>query len=84
MKKVILAAAGFVEARHDGKTLQQRRFSGAVLTDDDGDGAIEREREIVLQKRQAERIGFAIRNERWLDPYPPEIRCWQIDVAISP
>src|ERR1700749_2117501 len=38
---VALAAAGAVIARERGDALEQRRFAGAVLADDDGDGAVE-------------------------------------------
>jgi hypothetical protein len=82
--RVALAAPGLIVARQHRKSLQQRRFAGAVLADDDGDGAIEAEREIVVQEWQAERIGLAVGNACWLKPYPSEVWGRQIDVAISP
>jgi hypothetical protein len=78
-RHVSLAAAGFVIASQHGDAFQQRRFAGAVLADDDGDGAIEAQFEIVAQQRQAERIGLAVGDARRLEPDALEIRCRQID-----
>ena len=58
-RHIALAAAGFVIARQRGDAFEQRRFAGAVFADDDGDGAVEIQLEIVAQERQAERIGRA-------------------------
>jgi hypothetical protein len=80
---VTLAAAGFVIAGQYGDAFQQGGFAGAVFTDDDGDGPIETQLERIGQERQAERIGGAVGNPRWLEPDPPEIRRGQIDRAVS-
>lgn len=82
-RRITLAAAGLVITDEDADAFQQSRFAGAVLADDDGDGAIEVKRELIVQKRQAERIGLAILNERRIDPYPLEIWRRQVDIAIS-
>ena len=82
-RHVSLAAAGFVIASQHGDAFQQRRFAGAVLADDDGDGAIEAQFEIVAQQRQAERIGLAIRDLRRFEPDPLEVRRRQIDRAVA-
>ena len=82
-RQISLGAAGFVIAREHGDALQQGRFAGAVLADDDGDGAIETQLEIVAQERQAERIGLAVGDPRRLEPDAPEIRRRQVDRLVS-
>jgi hypothetical protein len=82
-RRIALAAASLVIARERGDPLQQRRFAGAVLADNDGDGVLEAEFEVVAQKRKTKRIGRAIGNARGIEPKPPEVRRRQIDVAIS-
>jgi hypothetical protein len=42
-RSVALAAAGLVVAGERRNALEQRRFAGAVLADDDGDGMVEGE-----------------------------------------
>ena len=83
-RPIALAAAGFVIAGQHRDSLQQGGFAGAVFTDNDGDGSIETQVEIVVQERQAERIGGAIGDPRGIEPDPPEVRRGQIDRAISP
>jgi hypothetical protein len=63
-RHIALAAAGLVIAGHRRDPFEQRRFAGAVLADDDGDRVRETQLEIVLQERQAERIGGAVGNFR--------------------
>jgi hypothetical protein len=81
-RRIALAAARLVITGENADAFQQCRFAGTVLADDDGNGAIESEREIVVQEWQAERIGFAIRNERGLKPDTLEVWRRQVD-AIS-
>src|SRR5436190_22540643 len=57
---VAFAAPRLVIACKRGYSFQQRGFPGAILADDDCDGAIEAELETLAQKRQAERIGVRI------------------------
>jgi hypothetical protein len=82
-RPITLATAGSVIAGERGDPLEQRRFARPVLTDDDGDGALEAQLEVVSQERQAERIGFAVRHARRIEPEPLEIRRRQVDVALS-
>ena len=42
-RHIALAAAGLVVAGERRDAFEQRRFAGAVLADDDGDGAVETE-----------------------------------------
>jgi hypothetical protein len=83
-RHVAFAAAGLVVAGEHRNPLQQRRFAGAVLADDDGDGVLEIELEVALQERQAERIGGGISDARSVEPDSLEIRRRQVDRAISP
>jgi hypothetical protein len=82
-RRVTLSAAGLVIAGEHGDALEQRRFAGAVLADDDGDGAIKAQFEVVAQERQAERIHLAVAHARRIEPQPLQIRRRQIDVAVS-
>ncbi len=82
-RPIALAAAGFVVAGEHRDALQQRRFPGAVFADDDGDGAIQVQLEIIAQKRQAERIGLAVGDPRRIEPQPLQIRRRHVDGAIS-
>jgi hypothetical protein len=83
-RHVAFAATSLVISRQHRNAFQQGRFAGAVFTGNDGDGPIEDKLEIVLQKRQAERIGLAIGNARWIEPDPFQVRRGHIDGAISP
>src|SRR6201986_5692449 len=83
-RHVALAASGSIIAGHGRDALQQRGLARAVLSYNDRDGAIEAKLEIVGQERQAERIGLPIVDPRWIEPDPLEIRCRQVDVALSP
>jgi hypothetical protein len=47
-RHIALAAARLVVAGEHRDPFQQGRFSGAVLADDDGDGAVEIELEALL------------------------------------
>jgi hypothetical protein len=82
-RHVTVAAAGFVIAREHGDSFQQGGFARAVFTNDDSDGAIETQLELVPQERKAKRIGRAVGDARRLEPYPPEVRCRHLDDAIS-
>src|SRR5436305_12634961 len=82
-RPITLATAGLIIAREHGNPFQQRGLSGAVFADDDGEGPIETELEIVPQQGKAERIGLAVLNARWLEPDPPEIRRRHLDDAVS-
>ena len=62
-RPITLAAACFIVAGKDGNALEQGRFSGAVLTDDNGDGVVEIDFESGPQKRQAERILLRITDQ---------------------
>src|SRR5216684_4379136 len=78
-----LAAAGFVISGEHGYSFQQRRLAGAVFTDDDRDRPVETQFEVIVQERQAERIGRAVLDARWIEPDAPEIRRGHIDRSIS-
>src|SRR3984885_15894007 len=54
-RSIAFAAARFVISGQHRDPLKQRRLSGPVLADDDGDGAIEAQLKVVVKKRQAER-----------------------------
>jgi hypothetical protein len=82
-RHIALAAAGFVIAGQNGDPFEQCGFARAVLADNDGDGAIEGERELVTQKRQAKWIGLRIRHTGGVKPKPPEIGCRQVDVTFA-
>ena len=79
----LFAAAGFVVSGEHRYAFQQRGLPGAVFADDDGDGAIETQLELIPQERKAKRIGRPIGNARWLEPDPLEVRCRHLDDAIS-
>src|SRR6185437_9081143 len=81
-RHIALAAARSVITGERGDAFQQRRLPGAVLADDDGDGALEAKLEIVGQERQAERIGLATGHALRIEPEPLQIRRRQIDVAF--
>jgi hypothetical protein len=57
---IALAAAGLVKAGEHGDPFQESGFAGPVFADDDGDGPVETQLKIILQERQAERIGRAV------------------------
>jgi hypothetical protein len=57
-------------------------FSRAVFSDDNRDRTIEIEREIVLQKRPAKRIGTRISHAAGIEPYALEVRRRQIDLTL--
>jgi hypothetical protein len=73
-RHIPFAAARFVIARERGDAFQQRRFAGAVLAHDDGDGAVEPELEVLCQERQAERVGLGFLDQRAIEPDPTQIR----------
>ena len=83
-RPITLAAAGLIIAGEHRDPLEQSGFAGTVFADDDGDGAIQAQLEIVPQERKAERIGLAVGDARRIEPEPPEIRRGQVDGAISP
>src|SRR6185312_16397585 len=83
-RPISLAAAGFVISGEHRYALQKRGFAGAVLADDDGDGAVEAELEIVVQKGKAERIGLAVGDTRGVEPDPLQVGCRQVDIALLP
>jgi hypothetical protein len=80
---ISLAAAGFVVTGEHGNAFQQGGFAGAVLADDDRDRPVETQLEIIAQQGQAERIGLAVGDPRWLEPDPLEIWRRQIDRAVA-
>src|SRR5258706_4010649 len=82
-RQVTVAAAGFVITGEHGDPFQQGGFAGAIFTDDDGDGAIKAQLELIPQERKAKRISRSIGNVRWLEPDPPEVWCRHPDDAIS-
>jgi hypothetical protein len=79
---IALAAAGLVVAGKHSDPLQERGFAGAVLADNDGDGAIEIELEVVLQKGKAKWIGLGIGDEFRIDPKPLQIGRGQTGPAL--
>jgi hypothetical protein len=83
-RSIAFAAARFVISGQHRDPLKQRRLSGPVLADDDGDGAIEAQLKVVVKKRQAERIGLAVGDARRIEPDPCQIRRRHVDGAISP
>ncbi len=80
---ITLAAAGFVVASEHGDRFQEGGFAGAVFADDDGDGPIETQFEIIAQERQAERIGGAVGDARRVEPDAPEIWRRHVDGSIA-
>src|SRR5581483_10984384 len=80
---VAFPAARFVVSGERGDPFEQCRFPGAVLADDDGDGMVESQLEIVPQEWQAEWIGRDVARQRGVEPYAPEIGRRQIDGPIS-
>src|SRR5882672_9256135 len=81
-RPIALAAAGFVVAGQNGDAFQKSGFSGPVFPDDDGDGTVETQLEIILQERQTERIGSAVGDARWIEPDPLEVRRGQTNVPL--
>ena len=59
-RHIALAAASYVEAGQYRDALQERRFAGAVLADDDGDRPVEMQFEFLAQERQTERIRLGV------------------------
>jgi hypothetical protein len=82
-RSIALAAAGFVIPGEHGYSFQQRRLAGAVFTNDDRDRPIKTQLEIIVQERQAERIGRAVGDARRLEPDAPEVWRRHIDGSIS-
>ena len=73
-RQVALAAAGFVVTGQRADRLEQRRFAGAVLADDDGDRRGEFEFELVAaEERQVPGIFFPVRDPRGLEQDALEI-----------
>src|SRR2546429_1069145 len=83
-RPVALAAAGLVISGEHGDPFKERRLTGAVFADDDGDGLIETQLEVIVQERQAERIGRAVVDARWIEPDAPQIRRRHPNGAIPP
>jgi hypothetical protein len=83
-RPIALAAAGFVISREHGYAFKQGGFAGAVFTGNDGDRPVETQFEIIVQEREAERIGLAVGDARRLEPDPPQVRRRHPNVAISP
>ena len=82
-RHIALAAAGFIISGEHRYSLQQRGLPGAVFADNDGDGAIEAQLEIIPKKRQAERIGVTVGNARRVEPHLPEVRRGHVDGPIA-
>ncbi|MET4721486.1 hypothetical protein ABIF63_005592 [Bradyrhizobium japonicum] len=80
---VALASTGIVVAGERCDTLEDRRLPGAILSDDDRDGGVEVELEIIRKDGQAKRISFAIANLRRVELDPLQIRRRQVDRAIA-
>src|ERR1700721_871827 len=57
-RPIAFAAPRFVISGPHPHPLKQRRLSGPVLADDDGDRAIQAQFKVVLKKRQAKWIGL--------------------------
>jgi hypothetical protein len=74
---------GFVVSGEHGDALQKRGFAGAVFPDDDGDGPVETQLKVILQERQAERIGRTVGDARGVEPDTPEVRRRHIDGPIA-
>src|SRR6476661_4595111 len=70
-RTIAFPTAGLVITGEDSDAFKQGRFADAVLADDDSDGAIETELEIVVQQRQAEQIGLAVSDPRRIEPSSP-------------
>src|SRR5437868_1532618 len=83
-RPVALAAAGFVISGEHGYPFKERRLTGAVFADDDGDGLIETQLEVIVQEGKTERIGRAVVNARWIEPDAPQVRRRHPDGAVSP
>ena len=83
-RPIALAAAGFVIPRQHRDPLKQGGFAGAVFAGNDGDGTIEAQLKVVLEKRQAKWIGLAVGDARRIEPDPCQIRRRHVDGAISP
>lgn len=82
-RAIALAAAGLVIAGEHGDAFEQRRFSGAVLADDDGDRPVEGELEFLAQEGQAPGIGVGVRHGVAVEPDAPEIRRGQVGLGSS-
>jgi len=82
-RPIALAAAGFVISGEHRDAFKQSGFSGPVLTDDNGNRPVETQFEIIVQERKAERIGRAVVDARWIEPYPSQVRRRHPNVAIS-
>jgi hypothetical protein len=80
-RPITLAAARFIVSGKRRNAFEQRRFPGAVFTDDDRDRTVEVEREAVVQKRQAKRIGRRIWHTGSIEPHTLEVRRRQSDRA---
>jgi hypothetical protein len=65
---VALASTRIVVAGKRCDTLEDRRLPGAILSDDDRDGGVEVELEIIRKDGQAKRISLAIANLRRIEP----------------
>jgi len=59
-RPVAFAPAPTVKAGQRGDALQQGRLPSPVLADDDRNRPLEAQRELIPQKRQAERIRLAV------------------------
>jgi hypothetical protein len=83
-RHVALASARLVVTGECGDAFEQSRFSGAVLTDDHRDLAIEREVEAAPQERQTKWITVRIEHPLCLEPHAPQIGRRQTDGARLP
>ncbi|TWB55490.1 hypothetical protein FBZ94_1076 [Bradyrhizobium sacchari] len=73
-RHVALPAPGVVVTGERCNALEDRRLPGAILPDDDRDGGLEVELEIIRKDRQAERISLAVADLRWIEPNPFQVR----------
>lgn len=82
-RHVTLPATGVVVAGERCDPFEDRRLPGAILSDDDRDGGVEVEIEIIRKDGQAKRISLAIANLRRVEPNPFQVRRRQVDRSAA-
>jgi hypothetical protein len=82
-RHITLPATGIVVAGERRDPLEDRRLPGAILSDDDRDGGVEVELEIIRKDGQAKRISLAIVDLRRIEPDPFQVRRRQVDRSTA-
>jgi hypothetical protein len=64
-------------------SIRRISFKNSIFADNDGDGSVEAQVEVIVQEGKAERIGRAVVDARGLEPNALEVRRRHIESSIS-